>query len=86
MITINKIDFISIEEIKSNPDKYKEIYLRDKIIVFKNANLTKEEQSDLMIFFGDILNWYPNSKNPYIADYIEDHHKHIKDGIDVGKD
>jgi alpha-ketoglutarate-dependent taurine dioxygenase len=86
MITVNKVDFISIEEIKSNPDKYKEIYLRDKIIVFKNANLTKEQQSELMIFFGDLLGWYPNSKNSYIADYIENHHKHMKDGIDIGKD
>jgi alpha-ketoglutarate-dependent taurine dioxygenase len=86
MITVNKVDFISIEEIKSNPDKYKEIYLRDKIIVFKNANLTKEQQSELMIFFGDLLEWYPNSKNRYTADYIENHHKHMKDGIDIGKD
>ena len=47
MITINKIDFISIEEIKSNPDKYKEIYLRDKIIVFKNLKpTTKGEQGE----------------------------------------
>jgi alpha-ketoglutarate-dependent taurine dioxygenase len=86
MITVNKVDFISIEEIKSNPDKYKEIYLRDKIIVFRNANLTKEQQSDLMVFFGDLLNWYPNSKDPYIADYIEDHHKHMPTQGYVGKD
>jgi alpha-ketoglutarate-dependent taurine dioxygenase len=86
MILVNKIDFISIDEIKSNPEKYKEIYLRDKIIVFRNANLTKEEQKDLMIFFGDTLNWYPNSKNPYAPDYIEDHHKHMLVGKDVGKD
>lgn len=86
MITVNKVDFISIEEIKSNPDKYKEIYLRDKIIVFRNANLTKEQQSDLMVFFGDLLNWYPNSKDPYIEDYIEDHHKHMPTQGYVSKD
>ncbi len=86
IITIDKIDFISINEIKSNPNKYKEIYLKDKIIVFRNANLTKDQQSDLMIFFGDLLGWYPNSKDSYVADYIEDHHKHMKSGIDVRKD
>jgi hypothetical protein len=35
MIKINTVDFISIEEIKSNPDKYKKIYLEDKIIVLE---------------------------------------------------
>jgi alpha-ketoglutarate-dependent taurine dioxygenase len=79
MIDINTIDFISIEEIKSNPDKYKEIYLRDKIIVFRNANLNKDEQTELMIFFGDLLGWYPNSKNSSISEYTEDHNRRIKD-------
>jgi alpha-ketoglutarate-dependent taurine dioxygenase len=79
MITVNPTEFTSIEEIKSNPAKYKEIYLRDRIIVFRNANLNKEEQTNLMIFFGDLLGWYPNSKNSTILDYTEDHHRHMKE-------
>jgi alpha-ketoglutarate-dependent taurine dioxygenase len=86
MITINTIDFISIEEIKSNPDKYKKIYLEDKIIVFRNANLNKEEQTDLMLFFGDLFGWCPNSKNPITPGYIEDHHKHMKSDRDTSKE
>jgi alpha-ketoglutarate-dependent taurine dioxygenase len=86
MIPINTIDFISIEEVKSNPDKYKKIYLEDKIIVFRNANLNKEEQSELMIFFGDLLGWYPNSINSNKSEYTETHHKHMNEGVNVSKD
>jgi alpha-ketoglutarate-dependent taurine dioxygenase len=86
MILVNTIEFTSIDEIKSNPDKYKELYLRDKIIVFRNANLNKEQQTELMEFFGDILGWYPNSTNNRPSDYIEDHHKHMVGGRYAGKD
>jgi len=86
MILIEKNDFISIDEIKSNPDKYKEIYLKNKIIVFNNANLNKDQQTDLMIFFGDLLGWFPNSTDSNSLEYIEDHHKHMKDEKDVHKD
>jgi hypothetical protein len=75
---INKVDFTSIEEIKSNPNKYKDIYFKDKIIVFKDANLNKEEQTELMRIFGDFFGWYPNSENPSTLEYTEDHHKHMK--------
>jgi alpha-ketoglutarate-dependent taurine dioxygenase len=80
MILVNTTEFTSIEEIKSNPDKYKEIYLRDKIIVFRNANLNKEQQTELMEFFGDTFGWYPNSLDARPSDYIEDHHKHMVGG------
>lgn len=86
MITINPIEFISVEEIKSNPNKYKEIYLKDKIIVFRNANLNEEQQRDLMQFFGDLFSWYPNTTDTFNIYYKEDHHKHMKDGIDIPKD
>jgi alpha-ketoglutarate-dependent taurine dioxygenase len=79
MITVNTINFVSIEEIKSNADRYKEIYFRDKIIVFRDANLSKDQQKELMIFFGDLLGWCPNSKDSIVLDYMEDHHKHMKD-------
>jgi alpha-ketoglutarate-dependent taurine dioxygenase len=86
MIDISPVDFISIQEIKDNPEKYKEIYFRDKILVFRNANLNEEQQSELMIFFGDLLGWYPNSKNPTILNYKEDHHRQMVNGIDIPKD
>ena len=86
MILVNTTEFTSIEEIKSNPNKYKEIYLRDKIIVFRNANLNKEQQTELMEFFGDTLGWYPNSLDNRPSDYIEDHHKHMVGGRYATKD
>jgi alpha-ketoglutarate-dependent taurine dioxygenase len=86
MILVNKVDFISIEEIKSNPNKYKEIYFRDKIIVFKDANLNEHQQKELMIFFGDLFEWCPNSKHSIILDYTEDHHRHMKGENSASKD
>jgi alpha-ketoglutarate-dependent taurine dioxygenase len=86
MILVEKNDFISIEEIKNNPEKYKEIYLKNKIIVFKNANLNKDQQTELMLFFGDLLGWFPNSSDSSSSEYIEDHHKHMKNEREIGKD
>ena len=85
MILVEKNDFISIEEIKSNPDKYKEIYLKNKIIVFNKANLNKDQQTELMIFLGDLLGWFPNSTDPHSLEYIEDHHKHMNDEKNIEK-
>ena len=86
MILVKTTEFTSIEEIKSNPDKYKDIFLKDKIIVFRNANLNKEQQTELMEFFGDTLGWYPNSLNRSPSDYVEDHHKHMVNGRYATKD
>lgn len=86
MILVNTTEFTSIEEIKSNPEKYKDLFLKDKIIVFRNANLNKEQQTDLMEFFGDTLGWYPNSSNRSPSDYVEDHHKHMVNGRYATKD
>jgi alpha-ketoglutarate-dependent taurine dioxygenase len=86
MITVNTIDFTSIEDIKSNPDMYREIYLRDKIIVFRNAHLNKDEQTNLMQFFGDLFGWYPNSTDTNPSDYVETHHRNMGRGVEIGKD
>lgn len=86
MIIVEPTEFTSINEIKSNFNKYKEIYLKNKIIIFRNANLTKEEQTDLMIFLGDNIGWYPNSIHKDPSDYIEDHHKHMVGGRYAKKD
>ncbi len=86
MRLVNTTEFTSIEEIKSNPEKYKDIFLKDKIIVFRNANLNKEQQTNLMEFFGDTLGWYPNSLDHSPSDYIEDHHKHMVNGYYATKD
>lgn len=86
MIIINTVDFTSIEDIKSNPEIYKEIYFRDKIIVFRNANLNKNQQKELMVFFGDLFSWFPNSKDSTNIGYTEDHHKHMKGKIYASKE
>jgi alpha-ketoglutarate-dependent taurine dioxygenase len=77
MNTITTIDFPGYDEIKNNFKKYKEIFINNKIIAFRNANIDFNMQTKIMHLFGDNLGWYPNSNNPESSDYIEDHHKHM---------
>jgi alpha-ketoglutarate-dependent taurine dioxygenase len=77
MYTIKTIEFPGYEELKNNFNIYKDIFINDSIIAFRNANLDFEMQSKIMHLFGDNLGWYPNSSNTNPSDYIEDHHKHM---------
>lgn len=77
MITIEVIEYPGYDELKNNFNKYKEIFLDQSIIAFRNANLDFNAQEKIMHLFGDNLSWYPNSSNTNQSDYIEDHHKHM---------
>lgn len=44
MISTNPIQFTSIEEVINNFDYYKEIFLKDGLLFFKDANLSFEDQ------------------------------------------
>lgn len=77
MYTINPIEFPGYEELKNNFSLYKNIFINDSIIAFRNANLDFDMQTKIIHLFGDNLGWYPNSSNTNPSDYIEDHHKHM---------
>jgi alpha-ketoglutarate-dependent taurine dioxygenase len=86
MHTIKVIEFPGYEELKNNFSIYKDIFINDAIIAFRNANLDYDMQAKVMHLFGDNLNWYPNSLNSNPSDYIEDHHKHMDSNNIVEKD
>ena len=77
MYTIKTIEFPGYEELKNNFNQYKDMFLSDSIIAFRNANINFEMQTKIMHLFGDNLSWYPNSSNKNPSDYIETHHKHM---------
>lgn len=79
MYTIKTIEFPGYEELKNNFNIYKDIFINDSIIAFRNANLDYDMQTKIMHLFGDNLNWYPNSLNSNPSDYFEDHHKHMNE-------
>jgi len=66
-----------LDHLENNKDYYKKIFLNNKIIAFRNVNADKNLQQKIMIYFGDLLGWVPNSLNPNGPDYFEDHHKQM---------
>lgn len=85
MIKVKTIDFPGFDELKNNFNKYKNIFLSEQIIAFRNANLNRKEQEDIMYFFGDQLGWYPNSSYKKDFGYSETHHHHIEKRENVDK-
>lgn len=77
MSQINTIDFPGYEELKNNFNTYRDIFLNDQIIAFRNANLDLETQIKVINLFGDNFNLKQNSSNQNAFEYSEDHHKHM---------
>lgn len=86
MIKIKTIEFPGFEEIKNNFNKYRDIFLNEQIIAFRNANLNRKEQEELMYLFGDNFGWLPNSSYKKDFGYAETHHAHIDKRGSVSKD
>jgi alpha-ketoglutarate-dependent taurine dioxygenase len=85
MVSVKTIEFPGYEELKNNFNKYKEIFLNEQIIAFRNANLNRKEQEEIMYLFGDNLGWYPNSSYKQDFGYAETHHFHIDKKGNVSK-
>jgi alpha-ketoglutarate-dependent taurine dioxygenase len=87
MKNTNPIDFISTEYIINNIDSYKEKFLEDSILVFRNANLTNKEQGilheQLKDYFGYNVRKY-NLKE--IDKYVENHSRNERVTLASGDD
>lgn len=79
-------EWSSLEHLFDNKDYYKEMFLNDKIIAFRNVNADLILQEKIMLYFGDLLGWYPNSENSNPSHYFEDHHKHMINNKNITKD
>lgn len=74
MINIEPIEFTSIQEIKDNFNFYKNKFIKDSVIVFRNANLTHEEHVEVNKFFGEKFGWLNFKRNfEEVDNYVEDH-------------
>lgn len=69
------IEYPGIEYIKNNLDFYKQKFIDDTILVFRNANLSFEDHEELQKVMGDSFGWYPNTTAGKVSRYIEDHSK-----------
>jgi len=86
MITVNTIEFPGYDELQNNFNIYKDIFLNEQIIAFRNANLNRKEQEKLMYLFGDNFGWFPNSSYKKDFGYAETHHSHIDKKGNVSKE
>lgn len=69
------VEFPGMEEVINNLDFYKEKLLKESVIVFRNANLTYEEQSYLHKEMGKYFGWYTYVRDEKVDRYIENHEK-----------
>jgi alpha-ketoglutarate-dependent taurine dioxygenase len=67
------IEFIGVDDFEKNIKAYADIFLKDAILIFRNANLTESDQRRVQEIFGDYFGIYPNSENKLEQRYIEDH-------------
>jgi alpha-ketoglutarate-dependent taurine dioxygenase len=77
MIKIQTIEYPGKQEIFNNFDKYKKIFLEDGVIPFRNAFCDREDQEEIIKFFGDQLGWWPNSTLSINSNYEETHERHM---------
>ena len=67
------IEYPGLDAIKANASFYKDKFIKDTIIVFRNANLSFDQHEELQRVMGDAIGWYPNTTSGGISRYIENH-------------
>jgi alpha-ketoglutarate-dependent taurine dioxygenase len=78
MKNINIIEYPGVDHIQNNFETYRELFLNDATMAFRNANCNREEQQRVMEIFGDNLGWWPNSeRSGSAANYEETHERHM---------
>lgn len=69
------VEFSGMDAVLNNLEFYKDKLLKESIIVFRNANLTYEEQSLLHKNMGNYFGWYTYIRDQKVDRYIENHEK-----------
>lgn len=81
-MNIETIEFPGIDTIVNNAEFYKDKFVNDSILVFRNANLSFDQQSKLHSSLGKIFGWItPKEVDDKLTKYIENHASNRKLGI-----
>lgn len=87
MIETKPIEWPGFDHIEKNATFYREVFLRDKLIVFRNANLDQEGHDNLSMLMGEILDGYPKRNAGQVIRYTENHQNLGKTAADdTGED
>lgn len=74
MKIVEPIEFISYENVKNNIEKYRKDFKQEGVLLFRNANLSREEQMKVQNLFGEYFDAFPKEDSK-IHDYYEEDHK-----------
>lgn len=69
------MEFPGMEKLINNLDFYKDKLLKESVIVFRNANLSYEDQSYLHKEMGKYFGWYTYVRDEKVDRYVENHEK-----------
>jgi alpha-ketoglutarate-dependent taurine dioxygenase len=72
MIKTVPVEYKSIKDIVDNIDKYKEKFIEDSVLVFRNANLSFDEHVALHKHIGEAFGWHVQRDETH---YKENHHR-----------
>jgi len=76
MIYTQPIEFTSIDDIVNNYKKYKDTFISNSILVFRNANLSYDDQVIFHKRLGESFGWHTHiEEDGNTSKYIEDHSK-----------
>ncbi len=84
MIQTVPVEFESVKSIKDNIDQYKEKFIKDSLVVFRNANLSFNEQLDLHKFIGESFGWHTHREEG--SHYQENHGHNPNVGVSGSED
>jgi alpha-ketoglutarate-dependent taurine dioxygenase len=77
--------FLGMKDIKDNIQRYTDIFKKEGLIVFRDANLTYKEQEEIQTIFGEVLGYYPNKMTDQFDRY-EENHSRLSDLKEIAKD
>jgi len=69
MILTQPIEFTSIEEIVNNYEHYKNIFLKEKVLVFRNANLSNKDHQIFHDKLQEKFGWHRKVKKSYTENH-----------------
>jgi alpha-ketoglutarate-dependent taurine dioxygenase len=71
MIIVEPTEFPGVDYILNNIDEYKNKFISDSVLCFRNANLSKEEQFDFGAKIGKLMGWkYIDNTSEYLENHV----------------
>jgi alpha-ketoglutarate-dependent taurine dioxygenase len=71
---INPILINSFSDVQERIEQYAKVLISNGVVVFRGAEISSDEQCELLTLFGNIMEWIPNTSNPTTANKYKENH------------